>query len=74
MKITEKTKKTKTVVMKMRSVESGDVSAVSGNTVLDALASIGIAPTLTVSPEEIRAGVVCWKFPAEMSQGRQSSS
>ena len=56
--------------VEVTSVESGEVSVVSGNIVLDALANIGVAPTFTVSPGEIREGVTCWKFPADICQGR----
>jgi len=54
----------------LTSTESSDVASRSGDIVLDALSNIGAAKIIAAPPEEIRAGVTCWKLPLDASQGR----
>ena len=50
--------------------DGSEMACLSGDMVLNVFATIGAAPMFVVAPEEIRAGVTCWKLPSHASQGR----
>ena len=51
-------------------VDDSPVTSPSGDIVLVTLSNIGSAPIFTVSPEELKPAVTCWKLPIDVSQGR----